>query len=498
MATLGVVLLLQRLALDRRVGESGGRAWERGLAALGVLALLCWWNLGHFHFPTYLHRWELYHYVVGAKYFRELGYQDLYRCSTVADAESLGVEGVRGRSIRNPGTNRIEPAETVLGESARCGGRFSPGRWSAFKADIGWFERQMPPSRWQEAQQDHGFNATPVWLVAGSPLANLMPVSTLSLTTLALLDPLLLLVMWIAVWWAFGWRAACIAAIFWGSSYTARFWWTGGSFLRQDWLSTAVIGICLLRRGRHGMAGALLAWSASLRIFPVVFLGAIGLAAGLRMWDERRVAIGSEHRRFAMGALVALALLVPASLWVAGDAGVWSDFARNTRLHLSTSLTNDMGLPTLVAYDHATRARIVKDESLQDPYMPWKEARRSTFERRRMLYWLAVGLYLVLFARAIRGRDDWVTACLAVGLIPVGAELSCYYYSVFLCLGLLWSRERRAPLALLTFAAISCVIPAFSGWYDELFTATSVAALACVVYVTWLFAQESDEAQSTN
>ena len=199
MAALGVVLLLQRLALDRRAGEIGGRAWEGGLAALGVLALLCWWNLGHFHFPTYLHRWELYHYVVGAKYFRELGYQDLYRCSTVADAEVLGVDGVRGRSIRNQATSRIEPAETVLEEAARCGGRFSPGRWSAFKADIGWFKRQMPPSRWQEAQQDHGFNATPVWLVAGSPLANLMPVSTLSVTTLALLDPLLLLVMWIAV-----------------------------------------------------------------------------------------------------------------------------------------------------------------------------------------------------------------------------------------------------------------------------------------------------------
>ena len=82
-----------------------------------------------------------------------------------------------------------------------------------------------------------------------------------------------------------------------------------------------------------------------------------------------------------------------------------------------------------------------------------------------------------------------MTACLAVGLIPAGAELTCYYYSVFLCLGLLWSRERRAPVALLTFAVISCVIPAFTGWYDELFTATSVAALACAVYVTWLFAR---------
>jgi len=135
----------------------------------------------------------------------------------------------------------------------------------------------------------------------------------------------------------------------------------------------------MLRRGRHRLAGALLVWSASLRVFPGVFLAALALAAGLRMWDERRFVLGSDHRRFAAGALIALAVLWP---------------------------TNDMGLPTVVAYAHDTRTRVLKDESLADPYGTWKEVRRETFARRQTLWWLGVGLFVALLARAARRREE--------------------------------------------------------------------------------------------
>ncbi len=124
-AVLGVALAVWGVLREPRVGESHRRPWDKALLVLGFFALLCWWNLGKFHFSTYLHRWELYHYVVGAKYFRELGYEGLYRCSTVADAEALGADDVRGRSIRNLATNRIESAETVLHDPGRCEGRVS-------------------------------------------------------------------------------------------------------------------------------------------------------------------------------------------------------------------------------------------------------------------------------------------------------------------------------------------------------------------------------------
>ena len=42
----------------------------------------------------------------------------------------------------------------------------------------------------------------------------------------------------------------------------ARFDWVGGAFLRQDWLAAVGIGVCMLRRERFALAGALFAYGA--------------------------------------------------------------------------------------------------------------------------------------------------------------------------------------------------------------------------------------------
>ena len=36
--------------------------------------------------------------------------------------------------------------------------------------------------------------------------------------------------------WAFGWRVMAVATVFWGCNAPANFYWTGGAFLRQDWI----------------------------------------------------------------------------------------------------------------------------------------------------------------------------------------------------------------------------------------------------------------------
>src|SRR5688500_15909935 len=45
------------------------------LGVLGVIALLCWWNLGRLHYSAgYLQINDHYHYYLGSKYASELGY----------------------------------------------------------------------------------------------------------------------------------------------------------------------------------------------------------------------------------------------------------------------------------------------------------------------------------------------------------------------------------------------------------------------------------------
>lgn len=135
------------------------------------------------------------------------------------------------------------------------------------------------------------------------------PAGSLPITFLRLLDPALLLLMWGCVCWAFGWRIACVAAVYWGTNYAAPFGWTGGGTLRQDWLACSVIGIALLRLCRTASAGCLLG----------------------------------------------LATLVPLSALGTGGFRSWSDFARNSRLHLDTPLANHVGLKTVLSYDREER-----------------------------------------------------------------------------------------------------------------------------------------------
>jgi hypothetical protein len=489
LAVLGLGVVLWGIAVQRAGRpEVDRRLRDIALLLIGIASGLCWWNLGRFHFPSYLHRWEIYHYAVGAKYFRELGYTRLYECAVVADLEDVGPDAGEGRLIRNLESNQIEPATRTIDDPQRCKRYFEPERWEAFKTDAAFFRARMSPQRWRDAQQDHGYNGTPAWGILGTALANLGPASERLILALALLDPLLLVAMWCGVWWAFGWRGTCVAMTFWGTNALAPYMWNGGSFLRQDWLCASILGICLLRQNRPGWAGVALTYAALLRIFPGLIIVGLILKAVAHLWRENSFVLTRDHRRFALGCAGTLAVLVPTSAWIAGSWDAWPAFARNSRVHLATPLTNHMGLKTLLSYDSASRAERLKDDSLDDPFSPWKDARKATFAQRKALWWLAVGLYLALLVRAVSRQEDWVGACLAIGLIPIATELTSYYYSILLGMSLLWTVQARAGAALLALSATTCLLPALWPWYDDLFTWQTVAAVAWLGLVVVRFA----------
>jgi hypothetical protein len=245
----GLLLIDLWLAgLERR--RTAHRARAACLALLGAAGALCWWNLLQFNFPRFAHQGDTFHAYLGAKYFPELGYTHLYACTAVADWQA-GLRGPRvERPMRNLETNQLETSAEILAQPSRCTSRFTPERWSAFAADVSWLRSQTLPRRWNRFQQDHGYNATPVWTLLARSLTQGGPADRVQIALLRLLDPLILLLMWSCVCWAFGWRIACVAAVYWGTNYAAPFGWTGGAILRQDWLACTVIGICLLRR-RH-------------------------------------------------------------------------------------------------------------------------------------------------------------------------------------------------------------------------------------------------------
>ena len=59
--------------------------WTPAAATGGARPVMVWLHGGAFHFGSFLHGWDTFHYYLGAKYFRELSYDRLYDCATVAD-----------------------------------------------------------------------------------------------------------------------------------------------------------------------------------------------------------------------------------------------------------------------------------------------------------------------------------------------------------------------------------------------------------------------------
>jgi hypothetical protein len=489
-ALAGAALLAWGAAVRPERDTRGHRRLRDGLLlGLGLSAGLGWWNFGAFHHPGFGHPSDTFHYYVGSKYFPELGYQRLYLCAAVADVEAGLRDQVAGRYLRDLASNQVVRSDAALERPEACTAHFSPERWAAFQHDIEWFRTRVPPRRWHAMQVDHGYNATPVWTALGGSLANLAKAGDRSLLALRLIDPLLLAGMWAAVALAFGWRAACVAALFWGTNYPAQYGWTGGGFLRQGWLVATVTALCALRRNRPAAAGALLAFAIGMRIFPIFVAAALGVKALAVMLRARRLQLSLDHRRLLAGALAAGAALFAFSLAAGGGFDAWRDFIADSQAHRATPLRNYVGLATVVSWDPAASAAQTLDRSQDDPYAAWKEARRSAAAERRWIFLALLGGYLALLARAAWRSEDWVVGALGIGLILMAVELTGYYSAGLLAFGLLWPRRPSIGIALCVLSAAGWWIAGSGRGWDEVFTGISLASVLFVVWATALVAR---------
>ena len=74
------------------------KVWAKGIAlALAVMSIGAYFRYGDFGFQNFYHRHEFFHYYLGSKYDRELGYERLYECVAVAQADSGQKNEVRAR-----------------------------------------------------------------------------------------------------------------------------------------------------------------------------------------------------------------------------------------------------------------------------------------------------------------------------------------------------------------------------------------------------------------
>jgi len=472
-----------------RPGELGDRVRRRVLAVLALASILAWPNALNFHYSGFVHKWDTFHYYMGGKYLAELGYSSLYSCTAVVDAED-GLD-LGGRPMRDLRDNRLVPAVSLLERSDECHERFSPERWTAFQHDTRFFREALGETGWRSVRLDHGFNGTPAWAVVAGGLARLGPASWTQIGLLALLDVGLVLAAFLVIGLVFGLEAACIAAGFWGVNALSVWGWTGGGFLRYDWVLWLVVGIAALRLGRPATAGFALGYAALLRVFPAVALVGLALKAASEVAAERSLAPLHRHVRLAAGVGAAGLLFLTSSSLMAGRAQIWGEFAENSRKHLATESVNLVGLQVLLSYDHSGRLELMTDPVALDRHAAWKERRAEAMSRTRPSYWVAVLAFGLLLTLAVRGAPDWAAAVLGLGLMPVLLKLSCYYYSGFLVFAAFWPVSAGVGLALVSFAWLSNVIVGLWPAADAQYAGLSLAAVAFVSGVTGAFAWRS-------
>jgi hypothetical protein len=290
--------------------------------------------------------------------------------------------------------------------------------------------------------------------------------------------------MWAIVWWAFGWQGACVALLWWGFNFPARFYWNGGSMLRYDWQFWMVVGICFLKRKWGVAAGMALTYATLLRVFPGFVIAALILKALARMVRLRRLVVSRGHMRFALGCIIALAVLIPTSRWSTNGLDAWVEFAQNSKKHLATALTNNMGLKTVMGYDFDTRARFMRSSDTTDPFKGWKDARAYYYNKSKPVMYAVLLLFLLLLAKAADREPDWAAASLGTGLIVMASELTCYYYGFLLTYGLLWQRRKLPGVLATALAGVTCLMSETISWNDDHFGAMSLGCVIVIVLVT--------------
>ncbi len=436
---IAVAVVLWPASGSVSVAPSRGNAYERHRTRLIVcLALVSTTFAVSAHLPEFatswkVRVWNVYHYYLGAKYFPELGYTDLYAATLSVDREGKRYWRSISR-VRNLDTYEIEDrryrARAYRGRDA-----FEPERWRSFARDVEALSVQRQPRAWQGVFTDRGYNGTPLWTVLGGALADLVPADhQLGLKLICSLDLLLLAATFGLILRTFGLRPTALVLLLLTATPVNIGRFIGG-FLQYDWFCAVAAGICLYRQRHDVLAAGGMAYAVMTRIFPLLFVVAGAIPAFAHWWRTGR----APRRQLRFLAFFSLWCMVAftASLWNGRGLGGWSEFATGISLHREHHLFGQrrIGLQHVFTRDLGDLGSKVRRDTKID--------RRVIYRNQRAFFALAAGVLLVLFLVVARRQRSWDAQLL--GLVPIFVLVvtSRYYWSYLALLPLI--SGRRGP-----------------------------------------------------
>lgn len=434
--SLDAIVLLLSLTL---VGLAFGvRRTDRWLAPLTLVVALIALAPGLWRYVSgpEVRGWNVFHYYLGAEYYPELGYFDLYPAALRADREGRNTFAQVQR-VRNQSTYEVEDRE--LAESRfPPATRFSPERWRHFVADVAALSAHEEARDWTRIFADRGFNATPFWASVARPVTHLLPARRpVALKLLAGLDLVLLAVAGLTLLSAFGRRATLGVSLLFLLSPVDGERMIGG-FLQYDWLVALVVGLAALARppsrGRAVVAGVAFGYATLVRVFPVLFVATWLAPHALRWVRSGRV----SRRNLTLATSFAGTLLLGFGLGCITPRGAdaWREFAGKIGFHAERHVFGDqrVGLQHLFTSELGDLAGN-------------SEERRASLEQKRPVVWGLGALLLATTALATLRRRG--AAAFLLGMVPfyVLTVASRYYWAVLALLPLGAVGPRVGPRA---------------------------------------------------
>ncbi len=432
---LGATLAVAAYFVLRRV------AWLRGglgrRATIGALMLMVAGS-GLYYFSAvhglrnanYSHRWDTYHYLLGPKYYDEIDYYDLYRCTAQAvpqipdSAKTKHLDSYKGAKVGE------------LRAQASCEAQFTPERWEEFKSDLAVYGEGNRYRAVAHMMRDLGYNGTPSHSVIAGWVANHIDLSAATLAQVPLIDIAFLCIGLGAMVWAFGWRLGLTVALFFFVDACDRYSTNGGSFFRHFWSMSLFLGVACLGRRRYGWAGFWLTASTAMNVFPLVFMLGLAAKGAVEWWRSREFPV--RFRVFVLGAAVAAVLFGTAGASSARGVGAYTSFFENMETHNVRGRFPGYGVGLKFNFVDYGRVRTKTGTSASSKAKAFEGIRDSY--RLLALSLIAVGLWA-----STRLEDHQAAVLAGLTIMFCQLETTGYYFIVFALLVTLWRPDLLRP-----------------------------------------------------
>ncbi len=440
------------LLIDRLVDGKWPRAriWiARVIAAVMVLA---WTNFGGMRGGGHMiHEWEQFHFYLGAKYQKEVGWFDLYKAAILADREGTHLlDGMKEtRDIR---TFEVVSIEQAMIDAPRVRAKFTDERWAEFKAD--WARMVSVPIGWPRVLMDHGNSNSPAWALIAHPIAELLPLTPGNQTLIGYLDMLLVAIMWFFIFRTFGERPALAAITIW-SAMPIVFDYLAGSFLRWDWMFCLGMAVCMMKKEKWATAGALFGFAVATKLFPIYFGVALGLRALIVVNREKK--IPKRYRRFFVGTVASGAAAVLLSSAMFGGFWVWKEYKERIDVARTEKFYSiQYSLQTVyLQFTNSSASELVSSGVVFPGEV--KQARNDVdIANQGFGFFLAKVVFSLLVLILILRASDLEAFALGPLLVFIWLTVNMYYWNMlgFVALGLFLRKERPPLGALIGLHAI--------------------------------------------